>query len=155
MSYEDLGKTEYLPFAESVELMKNRQIDATLQSAGLGVASIRDLSVSIPIQVVAVPADVVEKIGSPYVAATIPAGTYEGQTEDVSTAAIGNFLVTHADVPEETVYQMTKLVYDNLPTLVAAHAAAKAIKAEAALTGMPVPLHPGAERYFKEAGILK
>jgi hypothetical protein len=155
MSYEDLGKTEYLPFAESVELMKNRQIDATLQSAGLGVASIRDLSVSIPIQVVAVPADVVEKIGSPYVAATIPAGTYEGQTEDVATAAIGNFLVTHADVPEETVYQMTKLVYDNLPTLVAAHAAAKAIKAEAALTGMPVPLHPGAERYFKEAGILK
>jgi hypothetical protein len=58
-------------------------------------------------------------------------------------------------VPEETVYQMTKLVYDNLPTLVAAHAAAKAIKADGALTGMPVPLHPGAERYFKEAGILK
>jgi hypothetical protein len=155
MSYDDLGKTEYLPFAESVELMKNRQIDATLQSAGLGVASIRDLSVSVPIQVVAVPADVVEKIGAPYVAATIPAGTYEGQAEDVATAAIGNFLVTHADVPEETVYQMTKLVYDNLPTLVAAHAAAKAIKADGALTGMPVPLHPGAERYFKEAGILK
>jgi TRAP transporter TAXI family solute receptor len=155
MSYDDLGKTEYLPFAESVELMKNRQLDATLQSAGLGVASIRDLSVSIPIQVVAVPADVVEKIGSPYVAATIPAGTYEGQAEDVATAAIGNFLVTHDDVPEETVYQMTKLLYDNLPTLVAAHAAAKAINAEGALTGMPVPLHPGAERYFKEAGILK
>jgi hypothetical protein len=155
MSYDDLGKTEYLPFAESVELMKNRQLDATLQSAGLGVASIRDLSVSIPIQVVAVPADVVEKIGLPYVAATIPAGTYEGQAEDVATAAIGNFLVTHADVPEETVYQMTKLVYDNLPTLVAAHAAAKGIKAEEAFTGMPVPLHPGAERYFKEAGILK
>jgi hypothetical protein len=155
MSYDDLGKTEYLPFAESVELMKNRQIDATLQSAGLGVASIRDLSVSVPIQVVAVPADGVEKIGAPYVAATIPAGTYEGQAEDVATAAIGNFLVTHADVPEETVYQMTKLVYDNLPTLVAAHAAAKAIKADGALTGMPVPLHPGAERYFKEAGILK
>jgi TRAP transporter TAXI family solute receptor len=155
MSYDDLGKTEYLPFAESVELMKNRQLDATLQSAGLGVASIRDLSVSIPIQVVAVPADVVDKIGLPYVAATIPAGTYEGQAEDVATAAIGNFLVTHADVPEEAVYQMTKLVYDNLPTLVAAHAAAKGIKAEEALTGMPVPLHPGAERYFKEAGILK
>jgi TRAP transporter TAXI family solute receptor len=155
MSYDDLGKTEYLPFAESVELMKNRQLDATLQSAGLGVASIRDLAVSIPIQVVAVPADVVEKIGSPYVAAAIPAGTYEGQSEDVATAAVGNFLVTHADVPEETVYQMTKLVYDSLPTLVAAHAAAKGIKVEEALTGMPVPLHPGAERYFKEAGILK
>ena len=49
MKYEDLGKVEYLPFAESVELIKNRQLDATLQSAGLGVASIRDLATSLPI----------------------------------------------------------------------------------------------------------
>src|SRR5690606_36695213 len=48
MKYEDLGKVEYLPFAESVELIKNRQLDATLQSAGLGVASIRDLATSLP-----------------------------------------------------------------------------------------------------------
>src|SRR5690606_30532188 len=106
MSYADLGKVEYLPFGESVELMKNRQLDATLQSAGLGVASIRDLSTSIPINVVAVPAEIVEKIGSPYVAATIPAGTYDGQDKDVPTAAVGNFLITHEDVSEETVYQM-------------------------------------------------
>ncbi|HAE49739.1 MAG TPA: C4-dicarboxylate ABC transporter, partial [Tistrella mobilis] len=59
LSYDDLGKVEYLPFGESVELMKNRQIDATLQSAGLGVASIRDLATSVPITIVAVPADVV------------------------------------------------------------------------------------------------
>ena len=57
MSYDDLGKTEYLPFGESVELIKNRQLDATLQSAGLGVASIKDLATSLPITVVAVPAD--------------------------------------------------------------------------------------------------
>ena len=55
MSYDDLGRVEYLPFAESVELIKNRQLDATLQSAGLGVASIRDLATSVPINVVAVP----------------------------------------------------------------------------------------------------
>ena len=102
MSYDDLGKVEYLPFAESVELIKNRQLDATLQSAGLGVASIKDLSSSIPITVVAVPADVVEKLGAPYIAATIPAGTYDGQTEDVATTAVVNFLVTHEDVPDET-----------------------------------------------------
>jgi len=155
MSYDDLGKIEYLPFAESVELIKNRQLDATLQSAGLGVASIRDLSTSVPITVVAVPAEIVEKIGSPYVAATIPAKTYEGQTEDVQTAAVGNFLATHADVPDEVVYQMTKLLFDNLPQMVAAHAAAKRISLEAALTGMPVPLHPGAERFYKEKGIIK
>src|SRR5690606_24755561 len=140
------GKIEYLPFGDSVELIKNRQLDATLQSAGLGVASIRDLSTSLPINVVAVPADTVEKIGAPYVAVTIPAGTYEGQTEDVPTAGVGNMLITSADVPDEIAYQMTKQLFENLDRLVAAHAAAKAIKLENALNGMPVPLHPGAER---------
>jgi TRAP transporter TAXI family solute receptor len=154
MSYQDLGKVEYLPFAESVELIKNRQLDATLQSAGLGVASIRDLSISVPITVVPVPADVVEKIGPPYVSATIPAGTYEGQSEDVATAAVGNVLVTSSDVSDETVYQMTKLLYDNLEKLASAHAAAKSIKLENAVQGLPIPIHPGAERYFKEKGIL-
>ena len=155
MSYEDLGKVEYLPFAESVELIKNRQLDATLQSAGLGVASIRDLSTSVPINVVAVPPADVEKIGAPYISVTIPAGTYEGQTEDVQTAAVGNFLITHDGVSDETAYQMTKLLFENLPQMVAAHAAAKAIDPAKALDGMPVPLHPGAERYYKEAGLLK
>ncbi len=155
MKYEDLGKVEYLPFAESVELIKNRQLDATLQSAGLGVASIRDLATSLPIIVVAVPADITAKIGSPYLAVTIPAGTYEGQAADVETAAVGNFLITHDGVPEETAYQMTKLLFESLPQLVAAHAAAKAIDPAKALDGMPIALHPGAERYYKEAGILK
>ncbi|MET3584239.1 TRAP transporter TAXI family solute receptor [Pseudorhizobium tarimense] len=155
MSYEDLGKTEYLPFAESVELIKNRQLDATLQSAGLGVASIRDLASSVPINVVAVPAAEVEKIGAPYIPVTIPAGTYEGQEEDVQTAAVGNFLITHEDVSEETAYQMTKLLFENLDRLAAAHAAAKAIDPKKALEGMPVPLHPGAERYYKEAGLMQ
>ncbi|MFZ9950564.1 MAG: TAXI family TRAP transporter solute-binding subunit, partial [Gemmobacter sp.] len=104
MGYDNLGKTEYLPFAESVELLKNRQLDATLQSAGLGVASIKDLATSVKTTIVSVPADVVEKLGAPYIAATIPAGTYEGQTADVPTAAVVNFLVTHEDVSEETAY---------------------------------------------------
>ncbi|MBW8301412.1 MAG: TAXI family TRAP transporter solute-binding subunit [Hydrogenophaga sp.] len=155
MGYDTLGKTEYLPFAESVELIKNRQLDATLQSAGMGVASIRDLATSVKINVVAVPAADVEKIGAPYMAAVIPAGTYEGQTEDVPTAAVGNFLITHEGVSDETAYQMTKLLFDNLPALSAAHAAAKAIDVKKALDGMPIPLHPGAERYYKEIGVLK
>lgn len=155
LSYKDLGRVEYLPFAESVELIKNRQLDATLQSAGLGVASIRDLATSLPIVVVAVPAETVAKVGQPYVAATIPAGTYEGQASEVPTAAVGNLLVTRDDVPEETAYQMTKLLFEHLDQLAAAHAAAKAIDPAKAAEGMPVPLHPGAERYYKEKGLIK
>jgi TRAP transporter TAXI family solute receptor len=155
MSYDDLSRVEYLPFAESVELMKNRQLDATLQSAGLGVASIRDLATSVPITVVAVPAETVAAIGSPYAAATIPAGTYEGQEADVATAAVGNFLITSSDVSDDTAYAMTKLLFDNLDRLGAAHAAAKAIDPARAVADMPVPLHPGAERYYREAGLIQ
>ncbi len=155
MSYEDLGKIEYLPFAESVELIKNRQLDGTLQSAGLGVASIRDLASSVPITVVAIPGEVAEKLGAPYVAATIPAGTYDGQEADVPTVAVSNFLVSHEGVSEETAYQMTKQLFENLDTLVAAHQAAAQIDMAKALEGMPIPLHPGAERYYREMGILK
>ncbi|TCT05620.1 TAXI family TRAP transporter solute-binding subunit [Aquabacter spiritensis] len=153
IKYEDLGKVEYLPFAESVELMKNRQLDATLQSAGLGVASIKDLANSVPITVVEVPAAVIEKVGAPYLATTIPAKTYEGQTADVATAAVPNFLVTRADLSDEAVYAMTKAIYDNLGELAAAHAAAKSIKVENAMKGSPVPFHPGAAKYFKEKGV--
>lgn len=153
LSYTDLSKVEYLPFAESIELMKNRQLDATLQSAGLGVASIRDLATNNDITIVAVPAEMVAKIGAPYVPVTIPANTYRGQTADVQTAAVGNFLVTHDRVSDELAYQMTKQLFENLPTMVASHSAARDIKLEGALTGMAIPLHPGAARYYKEKGM--
>lgn len=154
MSYDDLGKTEYLPFGESVELIKNRQLDATLQSAGLGVASIKDLALSLPVTIVSVPNSVAETLGAPFIAATIPAGTYEGQSEDVPTLAITNILVTHSDVSDEVAYEMTKQLFENLDDMVAAHAAAKAISAENGPKGLPLPLHPGAERYYKEKGLL-
>lgn len=155
LSYKDLGKVEYLPFSESVELMKNRQLDATLQSAGLGVSSLRDLATSIDITVVEIPNAVIDKIGAPYVKAVIPAGTYTGQTADVQAAAVINYLVTRADLKDDLVYAMTKATYESLPDLVASHSAAKEIKLENALLGMPVPVHPGAARYFKERGLTQ
>src|ERR1700760_1497886 len=155
LSYKDLGKVEYLPFAESVDLMKNRQLDAPLQSAGLGVASLKDLSTSAEINVVAVPKEIVDKIGPPFVAAIIPAGTYTGQDKDVPTAAVINYLVTSSDVSDDVAYQMTKLIFESLPELANAHVAGKEIKLENAATGSPVPLHPGAMRYYKEKGVLK
>lgn len=153
ISYSDLGKIEYLPFAESVELMKNRQLDATLQSAGLGVASLRDLATAVDIVVVEIPASVVDKVGTPYIKATVPAGTYTGQDKAVETAAVVNYLVTRSDLPDSAVYAWTKAIFDNLPELQAAHSAAKSIKLEGALQGMPVPVHPGAAKYFTEKGV--
>jgi len=156
ITYKDFAKVEYLPFGESVELMKNRQLDVTLQSAGLGVSSLRDLAAAMDIVVVAVPPEVIKKVGDPaYLVSSIPANTYKGQTADVPAAAVQNYLVTHDGVSNDLVYGMTKALWTNLDQLVAAHSAAKAIELKNALVGMPLPLHPGAEKYYREVGILK
>jgi hypothetical protein len=156
MSYKDFAKVEYLPFGESVELIKNRQLDATLISAGLGVAAIRDLATALKITLVPIPAEVVKTIGeAAYQAGVVPANTYNGQTAEVPTIAVQNFLVTHEGVPADVVYTMTKSMFDNLDAMIAAQASAKAIRKETAALGSPVPLHPGAERYFREQGLLK
>lgn len=155
LTYEDMGKVQYLPFAESVELIKNRQLDATLQSSGLGMAAIRDLSSVMPLNYIAIPPDVVSKIGNPaYQSAMIPANTYDGQAEAVPTVAITNILVTRADLPDDVVYQMTRLLFENLPRLGNSHSAAKDIKLETAAKNLPINLHPGAERYYQEKGAL-
>ncbi len=130
--------------------MKNRQLDATLQSSGLGVASLRDLANSVEINVVEIPSDVIEKIGAPYQVNTIPANTYTGQDKDVVTASVINYLIVRPDMDEELVYQMTKGLFENLDQLAAAHASAKAIKLDKNTIVSPVPVHPGAMRYFKE-----
>ena len=156
LDYKDMGRVEFLPYAESVELIKNRQLDATLQSSGLGMAAIRDLASTMPVTFVEIPAAVVEKIESDaYQAGVIPAGTYDGQDADVPTVAITNILVSHEKVSDEVAYQMTKLMFDNLSSLGNAHSAAKDIKLENATKNLPIPLHPGAERFYKEAGVLK
>ncbi len=149
-------KIEYLPFGESVELMKNRQIDVTLQSAGLGVSALRDLATSMDVVVVSIPPDVIKKTNDPaYLPGTIPANTYRGQTADVPAVSVQNYLVTHEGVSNDVVYAMTKALWTGLDQLVAAHSAAKAIDLKHALEGMPLPLHAGAEKYYKEVNLMK
>lgn len=156
LSYGDFSKVEYLPYGQSVELLRNRQIDVTLQSAGLGNPALRDLANSVDVVFVPVPADVIAKVGDKaYQVGKIPANTYKGQASETPTAAIQNFLVTHSGVSSDVVYRMTKSMFENLDQLVAAHAAGKSVKLETAIGSMPIPLHPGAEKYFREKGLIK
>lgn len=90
------------------------------------------------------------KLWVPY---TIAAGTYPGQAKDISTIAQPNFLAVNASVNEEHVYLLTKTMYENLGFLSAIHPATKAMSAKKAMAGLPVPLHPGAARYYKEIGL--
>lgn len=154
--FSGLGKVDYSPFGTAVRLVESGALDATLQSAGLGVESIRHLLASGKAKLIAIPADIVARIGSPvYVAATIPAGTYDGQTAEVPTASVPNFLVTRVGVSSDVAYLMTKSLFAHLDQLVRTAAAAKGIDIKRATVGLPIPLHSGAERYYREMGILK
>lgn len=88
-----------------------------------------------------------------YTRYVIKAGTYPGQDKDINTIAQPNFLAVRADVDEDAVYRITKTIYENLPFLNAIHKATKVMALERALAGLPMPLHPGAAKYFQEAGL--
>lgn len=83
----------------------------------------------------------------------IPAGTYPAQEKVINTIAQPNFLAVRADVDGDAVYQITKTTYENLGFLNAIHAATKAMALEKAIAGLPLPLHPGAAKYYQEVGI--
>ena len=83
----------------------------------------------------------------------IPAETYPSQTKAINTIAQPNFLGVRADVDEDAVYQITKAIYENLPFLNAIHGATKAMAIEKAIAGLPMPLHPGALKYYQEVGV--
>ena len=155
-TFNDLAMVDQTPFASSVRLVEQGSLDATLQSAGLGVESIRHLLASGQSTLIPIPSDIVARIDSAvYIAATIPAGTYDGQSGDVQTASVPNFLVTREGVSDDIAYQMTKSLFEHLDQLVQTQPAAKDIDVKKAATDLPIPLHPGAERYYREIGVLK
>lgn len=145
-------------YGPSAEALQNGQVKGIGTPAGVPTGAVSQLMAAAgdgvtmlnftPEQAEA--ADGGRGLWTPYL---IPAGTYPGQTEDVNTIAQPNFLATHADLPEENVYQITKTIYENLPFLQAIHPATKAMALEAAIAGLPVPLHPGAARFYQEQGI--
>ena len=97
-----------------------------------------------------------EKINNNYPvwrAFTIKAGTYPAQKKDINTIAQPNLLVVTKDTPQKTVYLLTKTIYENLSFLNTVHKATKDMSLEKAIMGLPMPLHPGAAKFYKEKGI--
>ncbi len=148
----------YAGYTPSAAAMQDGKVAGIGTPAGVPVGAVTQLMSAMSDQVTvlnftpeqAAQADGGKELWTPY---TIPAGTYPGQENDINTIAQPNFLATHADTDEEAVYQITKTIYENLPFLHAIHAATKAMAIEKAIAGLPVPLHPGAQRYYEEVGI--
>jgi TRAP transporter TAXI family solute receptor len=158
MTYKDFGRTDYLSFSESADQMKNRAIDVTLISSGMPNPGVMDIATSQEIVIVPIDGEVLKKLHKEhpfFVESVVPKGTYKGQDTEVRSVTIPNFLIAGAKMDDRTAYDITKAMFENLPRLVQAHAAAKDIRLDRAGKGSPIPLHPGAEKYYREKKVLK
>ncbi|HET7731883.1 MAG TPA: TAXI family TRAP transporter solute-binding subunit [Usitatibacter sp.] len=155
MSYADLLQVEYLEYGKSVDLMLKGELDAAIISAGLGVAAVTRAMSEAPIDLVPIDARIIERTRNFFYPMTVPAGSYPGQKQEVPIAALNNYFVTTSDAQSDTVYTLTRAIFENLQELQAAHVAAAAISREKALAIRPIAVHPGALRYFAEKGLAK
>jgi len=154
---------DFLPvnmkYEGAAEAFQNGRLGGLSASGGIPTPAVSQLYVTSgeEMQMLEVTDAQLEKIseasGGLFTRAVIPAGTYQGQSGDINTIKQPNFMAMSADVSEETVYEITRTMFENLDQLQAAHAAAAAIRLDTALDGLPVPLHPGAIRYYEEQGL--
>lgn len=148
----------YLGYGPSADAMQNGNIDGMNIPAGVPASAVTRAYANLgdDITTLDFTAEQLAQVNSdfelwtPY---TIPAGTYPNQDKDINTIAQPNIMAARADVPEEDVYQITKTIYANLPFLNNIHPATKAMALEKAIAGLPMPLHPGAARFYREQGI--
>ncbi|TKB05817.1 TAXI family TRAP transporter solute-binding subunit [Desulforhopalus sp. IMCC35007] len=148
----------YVGYGPSADALQNGQIAGMGTPAGVPASAVTRALASMgdKATLLGFTAEQAEKadgglgLWTPY---EIPADAYPGMTKAITTIAQPNFLAVRSDIDDETVYQITKTLYENLPFLNAIHKATKAMSAEKALAGLPIPLHPGALRYFQEIGM--
>ena len=157
LTYNDMT-VNYLSFSESADAFKDKHIESFFVTAGIPNAAIQDISAQNKIAMVSLTDDVIKTLTDKYpffVEYTIPAGTYNGQDSDVKTVAVMATLATSSDVSEDVIYNITKALFDNQPELAEAHAKGKEVVLEKAVNGISIPFHSGAEKYFKEKGLMK
>lgn len=145
----------YLSFDESATSFQNKQIDAFFVTAGLPNTAIVEVSNKIDVRLIGLDDGDMAKLTGEYayyVPVTVPAGTYNGMAEDVTVPAVGAVLICSRDLSEDLVYSLTRTLYEDTAEL--SHAKKAEISAESAVKGIPVPFHPGAEKYFKEKGLI-
>lgn len=157
LSKDDI-KGQYLSFSESAEQFKDRHIDAFIVVAGIPNSAIVDIATQHDIRILNIAGDAAKKLSEKYpflAPAKIPANTYKNQTQDVETVAVNAVLIAGKELPVDVVYNLTKTLFENQADLASAHAKGKELNLQAAVKGVSIPFHPGAEKYYKEKGALK
>ncbi len=152
LSYADI-KVQYLSFAESASNLKDGNIDAAFNTAGAPTAAIQDLGASKKITLVAIEGDVAKKLMAKYSFYTptnLSAGTYIGMTSSVMTVSVKSMLAVSSKLDANLVYELLKTMFANGDRLAASHKLGANIKIATAQDGMSIPLHAGAEKFYKE-----
>ena len=155
LTFDDIKKSN-LSFKESAEGIQNGTLDGCFVTAGVLNAALQELALTAGLTLVPVDGEAAKKICEKYgyyTQTTIPGGTYKGTDDDTPALAIKATLAVSSKLDEQTVYEMTKALFENLDELATAHAKGKEVSAKAAVTGVSVPFHPGAKKYFKEIGL--
>lgn len=152
LSYDDIDE-DYLSFGEAASRLKDRQIDAAFLTAGIPTAAVMDVAATQSISLLNFSDQEIKSLNKAYPYLTgvkVPAGTYNGLDKAVQTVALQAILVTDSNLSKKLVYDITKAIFENRDTLIAAHDRAKDITLESANSGMTVELHPGAQKYYQE-----
>ena len=155
LTEEDI-KPQYQSFADSADALKDGKIDAAFIVAGAPTPAITELCTTNDAYLVPIDGDVAEKLMADcpfYTTYTIPAGTYEGQSEDVTTVTVKATLIVSASASDEDVYKLTAAIFDNIDAITAEHGKGAELSIENATSGMTAPFHAGAVKYFAEKGV--
>ena len=154
ISYDDIDE-QRLNFNETADALANGDIDAGFWSVGAPTSSILNLATTNNIVIIALSdaelaaADAANPV---FATTTLAGGTYVGVDDDVKVIGVPNVLVVSSDMSDDLAYAITRAMFENIAELQAVHPAANETTVELALTASPIPLHPGAIRYFEETG---
>lgn len=157
LKYDDLGRTSFVSYTDAVSLMKDNNAQAFTLGTGIPASSIMDLASARDIKLISIPDDkfqAMRKLNPGYTKLTIPAGTYPKQTADVQTIGYATHVIARCDLDQDVVYKVLKGMLDNKADLIAITKAMSETTPKMMAEDIGVPMHKGAVRYYKEAGVM-
>lgn len=155
-----IGPKDFTPkpgsFSDAVAGLKDGTIDAAFAVVSFPASAVKEIATTKPVKILSIDGAEFDKVKEkvPFAAKfTITGGEYRGQDEDATTVTLQAVMYVREDLPEDLVYQLTKVMYENTDAIAEGHARGKQIKLENALKGVTTPIHPGAQKYYDEKGI--
>lgn len=154
LSYDDFARVEYLSFSDAADGMRDGDVDAIFWLGGYPASSIEELATTVGIKIIPFSDEditAIEEASPSFSRTTIPGGVYEGVDQDIETISLNSLFLVNKNVPDELVYDLTKLISENIDQLSRNHSAFQTWEFNREFEEI-VPIHPGASKYYEEQG---